>query len=150
MRRLVLVTGLVATLAWTAQAPARPACTAGVQTIGGATVRTFCGPAKATLRLGARTYVFTGGECARSGNKLAVNIGTITLGPSPKSRYFGVLVSGATHDGTFPNQIVSWQFPGKGGGLAGGKVTLSGGQTKGTFAGPVTSGGGGSGTFTCG
>ena len=149
MRRLLLLTGLVAALAWTAQAPGRPACTAGVHTLGGATVRTFCGPAKATLHLGTRTYVFTGGECARAGNKLGINIGTITLGPSPKSRYFGVLVSGATHDGTFTNQIVSWQFPGKGGGLAGAKVTLSGGQTKGTFSGSVIRGGTASGTFTC-
>jgi len=150
MRRLFLLAGLVAALAWTTQAPARPACTPGVHKIGGVTVRTFCGPAKATLRIGTRTYQFAGGECVRTAKMFLLNIGTITLGATPKSRYFGSLVSPAAHDGTFTNQVISWQVPGKGGGLAGAKVTLSGGRTKGTFSGPVIGGGTGSGTFTCG
>ena len=149
MRLTLVAAAALAALALAAQAPARPACTAGVHTLGGATVRTFCGPAKATLRLGTRTYVFAGGECARSGTTLGLNIGTITLGGTPKSRYFGLLVSRATHDGRFTNQIVSWQFPGKGGGLAGAKVTLSGGQKKGSFSGSVIGGGTASGTFSC-
>jgi hypothetical protein len=151
MRRLFLFAGLAAALGWTAQAPARPACSAGVRTTGGVTYRTFCGPAKATLHFGGKTYAFAGGSCSKTGGAFSINIGTITLPPgSPKYRYFGITVF-TTHDGTFRNQAVAWQFPGgKRGSLFHAKIVLKGGRTQGTFAGTTLADHiPGSGTFRC-
>jgi hypothetical protein len=151
MRRLLLLAGLAVALMWTAQAPARPACTAGVHATGGVTSRTFCGPAHATLHLGGKTYVFTQGECARTGSTFTINIGTITLPPgSPKHRYFGITVF-TGRDGTFTNQAVALQFPGgKRLSLFHAKIVLKAGRSQGTFSGTTLADQiPGSGTFRC-
>jgi hypothetical protein len=151
LRRLLLLAGLVAALAWTAQAPARPACTAGVHTTGGVTYRTFCGPAHATLHLGGKTYLFAQGACERTGSSFTINIGTITLPPgSPKYRYFGITVfSGKA--GTFTNQAVATQFPGgKRVALFHATIVLKAGRSQGTFKGTTLADQRpGSGTFRC-
>ena len=141
-----------AALAVTSQAPARASCTAGAHAAGGVTYRTFCGHARATLRLGRKTYVFSGGSCDSTASAFTINIGTITLPPGkPKFRYFGITVF-TTHDGTVQNQGIAWQFPnGRRGALLRTTVKLTGGRTKGTFSGSALTGGGtGSGTFSCG
>ena len=151
MRRFLLLTGLVAALAWTAQAPARAACTAGVHTTGGVTYRTFCGPARATLHLGSKTYSFTQGGCERTGSSFTINIGTITLPPgSPKYRYFGITVFKGK-DGTYTEQAVALQFPGgKRTSLFHAKIVLKAGRSQGTFAGTTLADHTpGSGTFRC-
>src|SRR5260221_8729528 len=136
MRRFVVLAVLAAALAWTAQAPARPACTAGVRTTSGVTYRTFCGPARATLHLGGKTYSFTQGECERTGSSFTINIGTITLPPgSPKYRYFGIAVFKGK-DGTYTEQAVALQFPGgKRTSLFHAKIVLKASRSQGTFAG---------------
>jgi hypothetical protein len=150
--RIVLVLAVVAAaLAATAQAPARPACTAGVHSNSGVTYRTFCGPARATLHLGGKTLTFTGGSCDSTSGTFTINIGTITLGSGkPKFRYFGITVF-TDHDGTFQNQAVAWQLPnGQRGALFRATVKLKNGRKKGTFTGSALTGGGtGSGTFSC-
>jgi hypothetical protein len=151
MRPILLLAGLVAALAWTAQAPARPACSAGVHTTGGVTYRTFCGPAHATLHLGGKTYQFTGGNCERLSSSFTINLGTITLPPgSPKFRYFGIVVF-SPKAGTFTNQAVALQFPGgKRASLFHAKIVLKGGRSQGTFAGTTLADHvPGSGTFSC-
>ncbi len=127
------------------------ACTAGVRTVGGATVRTFCGPASATAKAGGRTFHFSGGTCAVEQGYLTVNIGAITLPPAkPKLAYLGIDVK-PPKAGAHANQIVSWQVPGKRYSLLPGRVVVQAGLKGGSFSGPVLGGGGaGSGTFTCG
>jgi hypothetical protein len=84
----------------------------GVRTSGGVTYRTFCGPARATLHLGGKTYRYSGDECERTGTSFAINLGTITLPPgSPKYRYFGIAVF-TGNDRTYKEQAVALQFPG--------------------------------------
>ena len=136
MRRVALLAGLAAALVWTTQASPHASCTPGVRTVGGATFRTFCGPARATLHLGGRTYRYVGGECERAGGSFAINLGTITLPPgSPKYRYFGIAVFSGK-DGTFKNQAVALQFPGgKRKSLFNATIVLKGGRTQGTFTG---------------
>ncbi len=73
-----------AALAITSQAPARASCTAGAHAAAGVTYRTFCGHARATLRLGRKTYVFSGGT-ANHRLGIQINIGTITLPPGNRS-----------------------------------------------------------------
>jgi hypothetical protein len=151
MRRLLHLAGLAVALMWTAQAPARPACTAGVHATGGVNYRTFCGPARATLHLAGKTYAFTQGECTRTGSSFTINLGTITLPPgSPKYRYFGITVFNG-RDGTFTNQAVALQFPGgKRASLFHAKIVLKAGRSQGTFAGTTLADHiPGSGTFRC-
>jgi len=151
MGRLLILAGLAATLAWTAQAPARPACTAGVHTTGGVNYRTFCGPAHATLHFGGETYVFSGGSCDSTSDTFTINIGTITLPTGkPKYRYFGITVF-TKRDGTFTNQGVSWQFPnGAHNSLFHVTIKLTGGRKQGTFKGTTLADHkSGFGTFRC-
>ena len=152
MRRFLFLAVLAAALGWTAQAPARPAaCTSGVHTTGGVTYRTFCGPARATLKLGGKTYLFTQGVCERTGSSFTINIGSITLPPgSPTFRYFGITLFQGK-DGTYTEQAVALQFPGgKRASLFHAKIVLKAGRTQGTFAGTTLAGHTpGSGTFRC-
>ena len=151
MRSLLLPAVVASALVWTTQASSHTTCTAGVRTSGGVSYRTFCGPAHATLRLGGKTYRYSGGECERTGTSFAINLGTITLPPgSPKYRYFGIAVF-TGKDGTYKEQAVALQFPGgKRASLFHAKIVLKGGRTQGTFAGKTLAGGiSGSGTFHC-
>ena len=75
---LALATALIAaafTLAGTATAPAATAvasdspqsaaaCVPGVKKISGVSARTFCGPAKATVRVNGKTISYSGGTCS--------------------------------------------------------------------------------------
>lgn len=146
-----LVAAAVAVVGITASvATARTSCTPGVRTVGESTVRTFCGPATATAKIGGKTFHFTGGQCAVEQGYFTVNIGAITLGSEkPKYAYLGIDVK-PPKPGTHASQIVSWQTPGKRYSLLPAKVTLAAGLHSGTFSGPVLGGGGsGSGSFHC-
>jgi hypothetical protein len=150
--RLALILAVAAgVLALSAQASARESCTAGATTRAGVTYRTFCGPARATLHFGGKTYRFVGGSCDNSPSTFAINLGTITLPPGkPKHRYFGMAVV-ATRDGTYPNQAVGWQFPnGAHNALFHVTVRLQGGRKRGTFSGTTLADRKpGRGTFSC-
>lgn len=152
MRIALALAAVLAALVVTAQAPARADCTAGVHSSGGVNYRTFCGPARATLHLGAKTYVFSGGSCDSTSDTFTINIGTITLPPgTPKYRYFGITVF-TGRDGTYRNEGVAWQFPnGQRGALIRATIRLTNGRKKGSFSGKALTGGlTGSGTFSCG
>ena len=149
MRRFLLLAGLAAALVWTTQAPARAGCTAGWRTANGIAYLTWCGPARATLHLGGKTYAFSGGRCYRGAGAFAINLGSVTRPPNKrKLLYFGITVF-APHDGTFRNQGVAWQFSNGGRGSLDATIKLAGGRTKGTFAGATLAGVKGSGTFSC-
>lgn len=149
MGRVLLLAAVAAALVWTTQASSRPACTPGVRTAGGVTYRTFCGPARATLHIGGKTLVFTGGSCQRA--TFTINIGTITLPPGkPKYRYFGMTIFG-NRDGVYQDQAVSWQLPdGEHNSLFHATVVLKNGRSQGTFSGSTLADHvKGSGSFHC-
>src|SRR5205807_994182 len=80
-RAAILVAAGLAALVLAGASSSRPAgCMPGVRSAGGASYRTFCGPAHATLRAGGKTFLFRGGSCLVPGNYFTINIGTITLG----------------------------------------------------------------------
>jgi len=151
--KLALAVAALGALIWTAQSPGRAAsCHAGIRTSGGATYRTFCGPARATVHLGGRTYRFTQGSCLRTRNMFTINIGTITLPPrTPKYNYFGITIF-TGRDGTFREQSVAMQFAGgRRGALFHTTIRLSGRRQTGSFSGTVlATGARGTGTFSCG
>lgn len=117
------------------------ACTPGPTKLGGVDARVFCGPAKAVVHVAGKTYTFSSGACSIqpgfTGSKktIAVNIGTSTIPPAlPKATYFGVLVDG-TKVGTYRDQAVSWQVPGKGFAVLFNTVVVKAGGKKGSFKG---------------
>jgi hypothetical protein len=167
---LVLAASIAATASLAAAGTgsgAIPNCTAGMSTIGGKPARTFCGPAKATVHVGHRTIVFTGGSCVRSRKALTLQIGTVVLGArSQKTPYFGLDIGrylganpgtpAAPRDGTYTGGLVVVRSPRGGWDLNGAdkgvKVHLKGNRTRGTFTGrtwfsPHTRV---SGSFSCG
>ena len=149
MRAAAVAATAAAALVLGAQASARESCTAGARTSGKVVYRTFCGPARATVHLGAKTLRFSGGSCDRGA--FTINIGTITLPPGkPKYRYFGITVF-TNRDGRFADQAVTWQLPtGERNSLFHATVVLAGGRSHGTFTGSTLIGHvKGSGSFHC-
>ncbi len=148
MKELLLVMAIAcAALVAATQASARAAaCTPG----GHGSTRTFCGPAKATMKSRGRTYRFNqGGKCSATSSNWSINIGTITLHGTPKHAYFGITSFGAKAGRH--SAAVSYQLPnGTNKSLKNATVTLARGLKNGTFSGRNPSGGGkSSGWFRC-
>jgi hypothetical protein len=134
-----------------AAAPTRSACSAGPFTRGGASGVQFCGPAKATAKVGNKTYAFTSGTCVRTSKYLYVNLGAeVLMGPKGATSYFGLLVGAypganpgtkpSSKDGTYSGGLVTVRWKGKdsilnGAGDPNVKITLRKGRTTGTFSG---------------
>jgi hypothetical protein len=134
------------------------ACTAGMTKFAGVSARVFCGSAAVTVHDGSKTFTIKGGNCQRTADSLAVNIGEIVLGPSskPKPDYFGLTLgrsvtgTAAAHDGSYHSAVVAVVHAGKGYPLRANATTiLKGGRSRGTFAASSLFGGTVSGSFTC-
>jgi hypothetical protein len=135
---------LVAALASTAAAAGAPqraqACKAGVHTIGTTTYRVFCGPARASIKVGKTRQSFRHGSCLKiaGGRVFTMSIGTLQLGAAkPRYSYLGITVPGARHDGSYRRAVVAWAYAGKRYTLYNVAVKLSGKRTRGTFSGRV-------------
>jgi hypothetical protein len=133
-----------------AAAPTRAECTPGRSTIGGHSAMTFCGPAKATVKVKGKTYTFTGGSCTKASRYVNVNIGTVVLGArKQKQPYFSILVGSypganagtppAPKDGTYGGGLVVVRTSNLGWDLNGFdkdvKITLKKNRNAGTFTG---------------
>jgi hypothetical protein len=143
---LLFVFATLAALAAGSAASGAPAsCTPGVTKVDGQNARVFCGPAKATVHYGTTVFTYRQGECEKTSQYVAVNIGTVVLGQTtkPKPNYFGVVVGKvlgssdkpASHDGTYTGGVLALDYGGKGY-LVGAdtmKVTLAGNRSRGTF-----------------
>jgi hypothetical protein len=143
-----LLAALVAALAASAPAGARTAgCTPGVRTVDGTPARVFCGPARASVHVGAKTLSFSNGACERSGGGYVVNIGTFFAGTSKSTRpYFGLLIE-KPKPGSYARQTLSFRSGGvsRSAFVSVTLKTLRGG----TFSGSVFGGPRVTGTFTC-
>lgn len=163
-RTIVLLTalGIAGCVAASTAVASRTGCTPGVISFGGVQARVFCGPAKATVKVGGKTLSFTGGSCERTSKYLTVNVGTVVLGTTTKKKpdYFGLDVGAypgstgkpAAHDGSFTGGVLAVVSGGKSYLLRGdtAKFTLSGGRTKGTFsAAGLLGSGAATGSFSC-
>ena len=159
---LLAALGLAGCVAASTAVASRAGCTPGVISFGGVQARVFCGPAKATVKVGGKTLSFTGGSCERTSKYLTVNVGTVVLGTTTKKKpdYFGLDVGAypgstgkpAAHDGSFTGGVLAVVSGGKSYLLRGdtAKFTLSGGRTKGTFsAAGLLGSGAATGSFSC-
>jgi hypothetical protein len=125
----------------------RGACTPGLIPFGSVQARVFCGPAKAVVHVGGRTYRFRNGICERASDHVAVDIGTVVIGHTtrPKPAYFGLDVGRilgnsarpAATDGRYPVVALAIDANGKGILVDVTKTTvvLSHGRTKGAITG---------------
>jgi hypothetical protein len=137
----------------------RAVCTPGLTKVGGVTARTFCGPARATVKVGGKTFSLANGNCDRTARYVSVNIGTVVLGLAKKKPdYFGlnvgrILGAGkpAPRDGTYHGSALALDAGGKGYAVRADEieVTLTGNRTKGTFTATLLAGGSISGSFSC-
>jgi hypothetical protein len=157
MKRHILVAVLVAAATATALAAAPfasgspqagAACVPGVKKINGVSARTFCGPAKATVKVNGSTVSYRGGECSKSIGLFALNIGTVVLGNlKNKPEYLGVTAT--AKPGVQTRQTVAVVHAGKSKSIIG-TVTLKPGLKSGTFSGKVFGSSAViSGSFTC-
>jgi hypothetical protein len=137
-------------------------CTAGTKQVGSVLERTFCGPARATVRLGGKTLRFTQGDCVITKPYVTVNIGVWAPGASHPPNYFGVDVGRlpgtsfppAAKDGTFKHGVaLAFDY----GGTSYSAVsevlpttaTLSSNRTRGTISGKTITGVPLSASFRC-
>jgi hypothetical protein len=143
-----------------AQVRAASACTAGMTKFAGVSARVFCGPATATVHDGSKAFTIKGGNCERTAQAIAVNIGEVVLGAvnKPKPEYFGFVLGrspaatgpAAAHDGTYHSAVVAVVHAGKSYPLrANATAILKGGRSRGTFTATGLLGGTVSGSFTC-
>ncbi len=144
MRSAIMLIGLLALALATATASGSPSvCIAGETKAGGGKVIVNCGPAKATVRVGGKTYRFSQGLCQKLFGDYTVNIGPMPFLPQPRKlsfRFFNVSLPKA-RTGTYkpPSVNVSWMIniPGTTAHLDRGTVKLAKGLERGTFAGDV-------------
>lgn len=130
----------------------RTACAPAVKTIGGAPARVFCGPAKATAKVGSTDFRFAGGACQKAPG-FTVNLGTLSFASSARVSYFGISLPVAKA-GTYTGAQVTLSFnvggrhhslvPG-----AGAKLVLGPGLHSGSFTGKDLLGKAITGSFTC-
>jgi hypothetical protein len=130
----------------------RAACIPVVKTIGGAPARVFCGPAKATAKVGSTAYRFAGGAC-RKAPGFTVNVGTLSFASSARVSYFGISLPRAKAGIYTGTQVtLSVNVGGRRHSLAssaGAKVVLGPGLHSGSFAGKDLLGKAITGSFTC-
>ena len=139
----VMLAGAAAWAALATALPSRSACTPGISKIGGFQARTFCGPAKASMKVAGKKLSFVGGQCAISQGYWTVNIGTIELGQPHKTKsYFGIALVKPSHaDGTYPDVTFGFNVPGKSYLVSDATLTLRKGGKAASFSGAVAPGG---------
>jgi hypothetical protein len=124
------------------------ACVPGIKKINGVSARTFCGPAKAMVKINGKAISFSGGECSKSVGLFSVNIGTVVLGEvKRKPEYFGLTATAKV--GVQARQTIAVVHAGKSQAIVG-TVTIKPGFKAGGFSGKVFGSSAViSGSFTC-
>lgn len=151
MRRLTAYTVLglalaafVAAVASGGAATSSPmaACTPGLKTLRGAKVVAYCGPAKATVKIGGTRIRFSNGSCVRGVNRAwAINVGTATVPPkTPRFKHFGITIGKLRGPRRYRNAAIGFQWRGRTYGVTGSVVTVRGTVRSGTFSGRLDSG----------
>jgi hypothetical protein len=110
--------------------------------VNGIGVLIYCGSAKATVTLGAKTFTWKNGQCKKVGTNFYVNFGDIVTEQAKKAPDSFQVIAGtaakpATKDGTYSGTTVMMTKSGKG--YLGDALTLklTHGTKAGTLAGTV-------------
>jgi hypothetical protein len=119
---VVLVVALSVPALAESPSAAPTSCKPGVSKVAGGVARTFCGTAKATVKVNGRSYAFTNGQCDIYPKYLVVNIGTVVVGSAKRKAYFGLLLGKhpaatavdpvVSKDGTYRKGLITFRAPG--------------------------------------
>jgi hypothetical protein len=153
---VVLAASLVAlslsVSASTGSAGSTAACKPGEQTIGGAKVYVYCGPARATVRTGGRAFPISRGTCGwRPASRLyMVDVGVEMLDEgAAKTRYLGIRTPHKA-GGTYQDVGIAIQVKGRKRSLGRSTVTIAKDLRHGTFSGDFLFGPGSArGSWSC-
>jgi hypothetical protein len=142
--------------------PTRTTCTPKRTTVNGHPAIVQCGPAKATVHYGGKTFTFSGGTCKRTNAPFpavafTLYIGTQVIGGASPHLFFAA--GDIKRDGTYTPENIALGFHEKGlaYSLHDGKTIVTAHLRKGTFSGrtiiagksKITKGKLMSGSFTC-
>ena len=151
----VLVAGSLALTATTASSAVIHKCIpnkeAGTERVNGATLITYCGSAKLTIKSAGKTTKWKNGMCLKIVGDLVVGFGKSTTVASPKPVSVSlVLIIPAAGDGTFKAATIEIQHKGqKTLDASHVKAVVAGKRSRGTFSGTFLHGSKFSGSFTC-
>ncbi len=91
---VVLAATAAAFVVWVApSAGTSAACDPGQRVVKGTSILVHCGPARATVKVGGKTYKIFGGKCklTREARLYVVDVGIATIaGSQPTARYLGI------------------------------------------------------------
>ena len=160
MKRVLLVLAVLvaASLALTAATASSavirkciPNKEAGTERINGATLITYCGSAKLTLKSSGKTTKWTNGMCLKIVGDLVVGFGKATTFATPKPASVSlVLIIPAPGDGTFKAATLEIQHKGqKNLDASHVRAVVKGHRSRGTFSGTFLHGSKFSGSFSC-
>jgi hypothetical protein len=154
MRPGVVLAAVVAACAvWVAPSAGTPAaCDPGQKVVKGTSLYVYCGPARATVKVGGKTYRIFGGKCKRMplAKLYVVDVGIITIaGSKPTARYLGIrskrLTPGTTRSAGIAVQVARRAYN-----VAPSVVKVAKGMRSGTFSGDALGPAGAvSGSWTC-
>ena len=149
-----MVAGLAAAcVVWVSPSAGTPAaCDPGTRVVEGTTIYVYCGPARATVKVGGKTYRIFGGKCKRmrEAKLYVVDVGIITVaGGKPTARYLGIrskrLTPGTTTTAGIGVQVAKAAYN-----VAPNVVKVGNGMRSGTFSGDALGRAGRvSGSWTC-
>jgi hypothetical protein len=151
----VLVAGSLALTAATASSSVIHKCIpnkqAGIERVNGATLITYCGSAKLTIKSGGKTTKWTNGMCLKIVGDLVVGFGKSTTVASPKPLDVSlVLIVPAPADGTYKTATLEIQHKGqKTLDASHVKAVVAGKRSRGTFSGTFLHGSKFTGSFSC-
>jgi hypothetical protein len=158
IRRLVLLAALVAAAfsvsAGVSSAKVIQKCVPNVrpggEIVNGASIRIFCGSAKATIHAGGVTSKRSNGACyTEAVSSLVIGLGKYTR-PGPAPLYPAMFLAvAAAKDGTFNDGVLTFQSKGKTLNAGHVKVVVRGKRSYGTFSGQFIKGPKFTGSFTC-
>ena len=131
------VAGLTVFVSTSTGTPAVATCKPGEREVGGTTLQFHCGPGRATVRTGGRSFQIIGGTCGwRPAAALyMVDIGIKTLGPAKPTARFLEIRTAHKRPGTYDNVGIAFQVGRKQYSLGRSKVTIAKDLKHGTFSG---------------
>jgi len=144
MRSAVVASVAVACALAAGSAPASAQTCPHPGTVDGQSVLIYCGPAKATVKLGATTFALKNGLCKKAVGNFYLSFGAVVTQQTKHAPDSFLVIAGssakpATHDGAYSGTTVMMTRKGKGYLADALTLTLSHNTKAGTLAGTIES-----------
>ena len=113
MKTVVVASAIAVCMLAAGAAPAAAQTCPHPGTVNGISVLIYCGSAKATVKAGAMTIPWKGGECKKAVGNFYVNFGDIVTEPTKHAPDSFQVIATATHDGSYRGTTVMMTKSGK-------------------------------------